>query len=64
LNKIIPNASGDALKILKKMLKIDPLKRFTAKKLLGEAYFQSIHIRSMVEKIKSRKPMIRTIEVK
>lgn len=46
------------------MLKIDPSKRYTAKKLLGEAYFQSIHIRSMVEKIRARKPMIRTIEVK
>jgi serine/threonine protein kinase len=63
LNKIIPNVSKEGLYIMKKMLKVDPNKRFSAKKLLGEPYFQSIHLRTMIEKIKSMSPHIRTIEV-
>ena len=41
LKKIIPSASAEALKVLKKMIKLDPRKRPSAKELLKEQIFKN-----------------------
>ena len=64
LKSVIANLSDEAVKVLKKMLKVNPVKRYTARQLLEEPYFKNFQLKSLIDKVKSMTAHVRTIEVK
>lgn len=64
MKNLVPNASDEALEVLKKMFKINPNKRATAASLLQDPYFRNCNIKQMIIQIKNMSPNVKNFEVK